>query len=262
VEVLLEAGVDLLVLETFGNLDEMREAVFAAREAAGPDMTIVAQVTIDDNGNLPEGTETEVFTRRLDEWPADVIGVNCSVGPKTTLETVERMMQYTSKPISAMPNAGVPVRVEGRNLYLCSPEYMAQYARRMLWAGVRIVGGCCGTTPEHIKLIHAEARSLQPIQKKLGVTVEEPKAKAQAMPKVAVAEKAAGRKAGRRKIRGVRGDSAAARRGRFEGNRGRQAVRRPGHRLHQRAGRAAGQRAHELPGHLPAYSARRRGSRR
>jgi methionine synthase / methylenetetrahydrofolate reductase(NADPH) len=118
-----------------------------------------------------------------------VIGVNCSVGPKTTLETVERMMAFTSKPISAMPNAGVPVRVEGRNLYLCSPEYMAQYARRLLWAGVRIVGGCCGTTPEHIKLIHAEARSLQPVQKKLGVTVEEPKAKAQAMPKVPVAEK-------------------------------------------------------------------------
>jgi homocysteine S-methyltransferase len=189
VEVLLEAGVDLLVLETFGNLDEMREAVFAAREAAGPGMTIVAQVTIDDNGNLPGGTETEVFTRRLDEWPAHVIGVNCSVGPKATLETVERMMQFTSKPVSAMPNAGVPVRVEGRNLYLSSPEYMAQYARRMLWAGVRIVGGCCGTTPEHIKLIHAEARSLQPVQKKLGVTVEEPKAKAQAIPKVPMAEK-------------------------------------------------------------------------
>jgi homocysteine S-methyltransferase len=188
-EVLLDAGVDLLILETFGNPDEMREAIFAAREAAGPDMTIVAQVTIDDNGNLPGGTETEAFTRLLDEWPADVIGVNCSVGPKTTLETVERMMAFSSKPISAMPNAGVPVRVEGRNLYLCSPEYMAQYARRLLWAGVRIVGGCCGTTPEHIKLIHAEARSLQPVQKKLGVTVEEPKAKAQAIAKVPVAEK-------------------------------------------------------------------------
>jgi homocysteine S-methyltransferase len=188
-EVLLEAGVDLLVLETFGNLDEMREAVMGAREAAGPEVTIVAQVTIDDNGNLPGGTETEVFTRLLDQWPADVIGVNCSVGPKTTLETVERMMQFSSKPVSAMPNAGVPVRVEGRNLYLCSPEYMAQYARRLLWAGVRIVGGCCGTTPEHIKLIHAEARSLQPVQKKLGVTVEEPKAKAQAMTKVPVAQK-------------------------------------------------------------------------
>jgi len=189
VEVLLEAGVDLLVLETFANLDEMREALFAAREAAGREMTIVAQVTIDDSGNLPGGMETEAFTRHLDEWPADVVGVNCSVGPKTTLETVERMMQFSQKPISAMPNAGVPVRVEGRNLYLCSPEYMAQYARRLLWAGVRIVGGCCGTTPDHIKLIHAEARSLQPVQKKLGVTVEEPRAKAQAMPKVPMAEK-------------------------------------------------------------------------
>jgi len=189
IDVLLAAGVDLLILETFANLDELREAVFAAREAAGLEMTIVAQVTIDDNGNLPGGTETEVYTRRLDEWPADVIGVNCSVGPKTTLETVERMMGFSSKPVSAMPNAGVPVRVEGRNLYLCSPEYMAQYARRLLWAGARIVGGCCGTTPEHIKLIHAEARSLQPVQKKLGVTVEEPKTKAHAIPKVAVAEK-------------------------------------------------------------------------
>ncbi len=188
-EVLLEAGVDLLLLETFGNLDEMREALFAAREAAGPAITVVAHVTIDDNGNLPGGTETEEFTRRLDEWPADVIGVNCSVGPKTTLDTVERMMAFTAKPISAMPNAGVPVRVEGRNLYLCSPEYMAQYARRMLWAGVRIVGGCCGTTPEHIKLIHAEARSLQPGQKKLDVTVGEPRTKAHALAKVPVAEK-------------------------------------------------------------------------
>ncbi len=189
IEVLLDAGVDLIILETFGNLEELREALFAAREAAGPDMAIVAQVTIDDNGNLPGGTETEVFTRRLEEWPADVIGVNCSVGPKVTLETVERMMGYCSKPVSAMPNAGVPVRVEGRNLYLCSPEYMAQYARRLLWAGVRIVGGCCGTTPEHIRLIHAEARSLQPVQKKLGFTVEEPKAKVQAMPGVPIAQK-------------------------------------------------------------------------
>ncbi len=189
IEVLLDAGVDLLILETFGNLEELREAVFAAREAAGPEIAIVAQVTIDDNGNLPGGMEAERFTLRLNEWPADVVGVNCSVGPKATLETIERMMQYSAKPMSAMPNAGLPVRVEGRNLYLCSPEYMAQYARRLLWAGVRIVGGCCGTTPEHIKLIHSEARSLQPVQKKLGVTVEEPKAKTLAMTKVPMAEK-------------------------------------------------------------------------
>jgi methionine synthase / methylenetetrahydrofolate reductase(NADPH) len=189
IETLIEAGIDLLILETFSNLDELREAIFAAREAAGKEMVIVAQVTIDDFGHLPGGMDTETFTRRLDEWPTDVIGCNCSVGPKVTLETVEKMMGYSAKPISAMPNAGQPARVEGRNIYLGSPEYMAQYARRLIWAGVKIVGGCCGTTPEHIKLIHSEARSLQPGHRKLAVTVEVPKAKAQAMAKVPVAQK-------------------------------------------------------------------------
>jgi methionine synthase I (cobalamin-dependent)/5,10-methylenetetrahydrofolate reductase len=189
IETLLEAGIDLLILETFANLDELREAIFAAREAAGPELVIVAQVTIDDFGHLTGGMDTETFTRHLSEWPTDVIGLNCSVGPKVMLETVEKMMGYTNKPISAMPNAGQPARVEGRNIYLCSPEYMAQYARRLLWAGVKIVGGCCGTTPEHIKLIRSEARSLQPAHRKLAVTVEEPKAKAQALPKIPVGQK-------------------------------------------------------------------------
>jgi methionine synthase / methylenetetrahydrofolate reductase (NADH) len=189
IDTLLEAGIDLLILETFANLDELREAIFAAREAAGPDLVIVSQVTIDDSGHLPGGMDTETFTRRLDEWPADVIGCNCSVGPKVMLETVEKMMGYSNKPVSAMPNAGQPSRVEGRNIYLGSPEYLAQYARRFLWAGVKIVGGCCGTTPEHIKLIRAEARSLQPGHRKLAVTVEEPKAKAQALAKIPMARK-------------------------------------------------------------------------
>ncbi len=189
VDALLEAGVDLLILETFGNLDELREAVMACREAAGDEIAVVAQVTIDDFGHLPGGTDTETFTRAMNSWPVDVIGLNCSVGPKATLETVERMMQFTSKPLSAMPNAGLPMRIEGRNIYLCSPEYMAQYARRLLWAGVRIVGGCCGTTPDHIKLIRSETRSLQPAQKKLAVTVEEPQAKAHALAPVAMAQK-------------------------------------------------------------------------
>jgi methionine synthase / methylenetetrahydrofolate reductase(NADPH) len=188
IETLIEAGVDLLILETFSNLDELREAIFAAREAAGPDPVVIAQVTVDDCGHLG-GMDTETFTRRLTEWPADVIGLNCSVGPKVMLETAEKMTGYSNKPISAMPNAGQPARVEGRNIYLCSPEYMAQYARRLLWAGVKIVGGCCGTTPEHIKLIRSEARSLQPGHRKLAVAVEEPKAKAQALAKVPVAEK-------------------------------------------------------------------------
>jgi methionine synthase / methylenetetrahydrofolate reductase(NADPH) len=188
-DALVEAGVDLLILETFANLDELRQAVAAARESAGPDLVIVAQVTIDDFGHLPGGTDTQTFTREMDAMPVDVIGLNCSVGPKATLETIELMMQNSAKPMSAMPNAGVPQRVEGRNIYLCSPEYMAQYARRMLWAGVKIIGGCCGTTPEHIKLIRSETRSLQPQQKKLSVTVEEPKSKAPALPGVPVAQK-------------------------------------------------------------------------
>ncbi len=189
VDALLEAGVDLLILETFGNLDELREAVMACREAAGNDVPIVSQVTIDDFGHLPGGTDTETFTREMDRWPVDVIGLNCSVGPKATLETIERMMQYSSKPMSAMPNAGLPMRIEGRNIYLCSPEYMAQYARRLLWAGVKVIGGCCGTTPDHIKLIRSETRSLQPLQKKLAVTVEEPQVKAHALMPVPSAQK-------------------------------------------------------------------------
>ena len=189
IDALLEAGVDLLIFETFGNLDELREAVLAAREAAGDELPLIAQVTIDDFGHLPGGTNTETFTREMDSWPVDVIGLNCSVGPKATLETIERMMQFTSKPTSAMPNAGLPMRVEGRNIYLCSPEYMSQYARRLLWAGVKVIGGCCGTTPEHIKLIRSETRSLQPGSRSLAVTVEEPEAKAHALPPVPMAEK-------------------------------------------------------------------------
>jgi homocysteine S-methyltransferase len=189
VDALLEAGIDLLIFETFGNLDELREAVAAGREAAGDELAIVAQVTIDDFGHLPGGTDTETFTREMDSWPVDVIGLNCSVGPKATLETIERMMQFSSKPMSAMPNAGLPMRVEGRNIYLCSPEYMAQYARRLLWAGVKVVGGCCGTTPDHIKLIRSETRSLQPLQNKLAATVEEPRVKPHALAPVSMAEK-------------------------------------------------------------------------
>jgi homocysteine S-methyltransferase len=188
-EALVEAGVDLLILETFYDLHEIREAVSAAREVAGRDMVIVAQVTIDDDGMMPDGSTTETYTEALNKWPVDVIGLNCSVGPKATLETIERMVQHSKKPLSAMPNAGLPAKVEGRNIYLCSPEYMAQYTRRFLWAGVKIIGGCCGTTPEHIKLIKSEARSLNPGQRSLAVTVEEPQTKPKALAKIPVAAK-------------------------------------------------------------------------
>lgn len=189
IEALTAAGIDLLILETFTDLAELREAILAAREAAGPEMTIVAQVTINDYGNLPDGTTTEVFTHRLDELPVDVIGCNCSAGPKVTFETIERMHEYTSKPLSAMPNAGHPATVEGRKIYLCSPEYMAQYARRFLSAGVRILGGCCGTTPEHIREVRSEVRSLVPAHRDFTVAAEEPEAQEKALPKIPAATK-------------------------------------------------------------------------
>ncbi len=190
-EALVNAGVDLIVIETFYELNELREAIHAVREAAGPEMTIVAQVTVNDDGTLRDGTSTETFTQRLDESPADVIGVNCSAGPKVALETIEKMAAYTTKPLSAMPNAGLPATVEGRNIYLCSPEYMAQYARRFLQAGVRIIGGCCGTTPEHIKQICGDVRSLQPVQHRgaAATVVEEGKPAVKRLAKVPVGDK-------------------------------------------------------------------------
>jgi methionine synthase I (cobalamin-dependent)/5,10-methylenetetrahydrofolate reductase len=191
IEVLIESGVDLLILETFRDMSEVREAIYAAREAAGNDLAVIVQVSIEDDGRLRDGTSTEDFTRRLDEWPADVIGLNCSSGPRVMLETIEKMVAYTAKPLSAMPNAGLPSTVEGRNIYLCSPEYMAQYARRFLQAGVKIVGGCCGTTAEHIKVIRAEARSLQPAQRAHAVAAVEPAALATALGKVPVADRSA-----------------------------------------------------------------------
>jgi homocysteine S-methyltransferase len=191
-EALVGAGIDLIVLETFYDLDELREAIFAAREAAGDELVIVAQVAVDDDGRLRDGTDSDKFTRRLSEWPVDVIGVNCSAGPKVVLETIEKMAALTAKPLSAMPNAGLPARIEGRNIYLCSPEYMAQYARRFLQAGVRIVGGCCGTTPEHIKTIRSEVRSLQPVSSHRPappVVVKEKKPEQKGVPKRPLAEK-------------------------------------------------------------------------
>jgi homocysteine S-methyltransferase len=188
-DALVNAGVDLLILETFSDLNELREAVLAAREAAGAELVIVAQIAVDDFGCLPSGATVETFSREMNTWPVDVIGVNCSVGPKTTFEVIEQLSRLSSKPLSAMPNAGIPTRVEGRNIYLCSPEYMAQYARRLLLAGVKIIGGCCGTTPDHIKLIRSETRSLQLREGNRNIAVEEPESKSQGMTPIALAEK-------------------------------------------------------------------------
>ena len=184
VAVLVEAGVDLIILETFRDLDELREAVLAVREAAGREMPLIAQVAIEDDGTLEDGTSAANIALALTQWPVDVIGLNCSSGPRALLEAIEAMAPHTTKPLSVMPNAGLPVTVEGRNLYLCSPEYMAQYSRRFLEAGAKIVGGCCGTTAAHIREIRNEARSFQPGGPVHTVQVEEPKEAPHAQAKI------------------------------------------------------------------------------
>src|SRR5246500_1438542 len=154
---LLEGGVDLLILETFGYVEEIHQAMLAARDVSST-IPIVAQVTVDEEGNCLDGSTPETFTPRLEEWGADVIGCNCSVGPVDMLEAIESVRALTTLPLAAQPNAGIPRSVEGRNIYLCSPEYMASYARKFAAAGVTLIGGCCGTTPEHIKSMKSGLR--------------------------------------------------------------------------------------------------------
>jgi methionine synthase / methylenetetrahydrofolate reductase(NADPH) len=155
-EALAAGGVDLFVLETFRDLNEIGAAIAAVRSVSGA--PIVAQMTTGEGGNTLDGTPPERFVPELERRGATLIGVNCSVGPAPMLDTIERMASVTRLRLAAQPNAGKPRDVEGRNIYLCSPEYMASYARRFIRHNVRIVGGCCGTTPEHIRQIKVAVR--------------------------------------------------------------------------------------------------------
>ena len=152
-QALVDGGVDLFILETFRDLNEIRAAIAAVRSVCA--LPIVAQMTIEDDGNTLDGTAPEQFAPSLQEAGASLIGVNCSIGPAHMLETLERMTASTTVGLSAQPNAGRPRDVEGRTIYLTSPEYMASYARRFAERRVRLVGGCCGTTPDHIAQIKA-----------------------------------------------------------------------------------------------------------
>jgi homocysteine S-methyltransferase len=159
-EALLAGGVDVFILETFSDLNEMHAAISGVKDIS--DKPLVAQMTIEEDGNSLEGTPPELFVKRIEDWGADVIGLNCSVGPQTMLDIIERIAGVTSKKLSVQPNAGRPKNIEGRNIYLCSPEYMASYAKKFVHYGVRLVGGCCGTTPQHIKAIRGAVRSISP----------------------------------------------------------------------------------------------------
>jgi methionine synthase / methylenetetrahydrofolate reductase(NADPH) len=157
---LVEGGVDLFILETFRDVNEIGAAIRAVRSLCA--LPIVAQITTDKDGNSLDGVAPESFVPDLEARGADVVGVNCSVGPAAMLETLERMARVAHVKLAAQPNAGTPREIEGRNLYLCTPNYMASYARKFINAGVRLVGGCCGTTPDHIQAIKTAVRSLAP----------------------------------------------------------------------------------------------------
>lgn len=159
-EGLLEGGVDFFILETFGNLDEIHQALSALRELST--LAIVCQVAIEENGLTSYGSTPEQCVERLAEWGADVVGFNCSVGPHGILDAVEAVANLARTPLSAQPNAGLPRDVHGRKIYMASPEYMAKYAQRLIRAGARLIGGCCGTTPEHISRIADVMHALSP----------------------------------------------------------------------------------------------------
>ncbi|PKL44544.1 MAG: bifunctional homocysteine S-methyltransferase/methylenetetrahydrofolate reductase [Candidatus Riflebacteria bacterium HGW-Riflebacteria-1] len=157
---LLAGGVDIFILETFFDINEIHQAIKAVRKLS--DKPIIASMTINEDGNALYGTTVDVFTPKLESWGADVIGLNCSVGPKTMYDAIEKMRALTRLNLIAQPNAGLPRVVDGRMIYLCNPEYFGEYARRFFQLGVRMVGGCCGTTPEHIKWVANSAKALSP----------------------------------------------------------------------------------------------------
>ncbi len=166
-------GVDLLVIETIVALNEAEQAIAAAREVA-PHLPVLAMITVDEEANCLDGSSPEAAASRLAAWGADAIGCNCSAGPATILTALERLAAATSLPLVAMPNAGMPRAVDGRNIYLCSPEYMASFARKFLKAGAQFIGGCCGTTPNHIRAMKSALRAVEAQKVAHTVTSREP----------------------------------------------------------------------------------------
>lgn len=168
---LLDGKADLIILETFANVNELIQAIRAVKEL-DPEIPIVAQVTINDDSTLLSGAPLSRFVEKLQDYKVDVLGINCSVGPKSMLEALETLKGLTTIPLSVQPNAGVPQNIGGRNIYMASPEYMAEYAKRFILKGAEVIGGCCGTNPNHIKAIRKAVQALQPA-KRMDVKVTE-----------------------------------------------------------------------------------------
>jgi homocysteine S-methyltransferase len=170
-EALLEGGVDLFVIETFSDLSEIQQAIKAIKEIC--DLPIVAQMTIQTDGKTTFGADAKLIALRLEEYGADVVGLNCGVGPTHILNALEQMREITDKKLSAQPNAGLPRDIQGRQFYMCSPEYMSKFAKRFIKAGASFIGGCCGTTPKHIKMICDVVRAISPRVQKFYIRRQE-----------------------------------------------------------------------------------------
>jgi homocysteine S-methyltransferase len=162
-QALKDGGADVFILETFVDLHEVEQAILAAREVDAK-IPVIAQMTIGADCHTPYGVPVEDVVKSLDAFGADVIGLNCSVGPQIILDAIEKMAPLTRRKLSAQPNAGMPRDVSGRSMYMASPEYMATYAHHLVQAGAKVVGGCCGTTPEHIAAMVEGVRPLSPRQ--------------------------------------------------------------------------------------------------
>jgi methionine synthase I (cobalamin-dependent) len=156
---LVGAGVDALLVETFRQTNELRIAIESAVAAAGGKVPVVASASVDEHNRMADGTSSAEVARLMKEWGASVVGVNCCDGPMNVLEAVQPMLE-TGLPVWAVPNAGLPRRVDDRLVYVSTAEYFGVYARRMYKLGVKLVGGCCGTTPDHVKRIAAAARMI------------------------------------------------------------------------------------------------------
>ena len=147
---LKDGGVDAICLETFGDLSELHQAILAAKSTA-PELPLIAQITVGADGNMPVGTPAEWALKKVKEWGVDVVGFNCSVGPQPLMTLIQKLFHDLAMPFIVQPNAGLPKEIDGRTIYMCTPEYMAEFTKHFIQAGVMFVGGCCGTSPEHIR---------------------------------------------------------------------------------------------------------------
>jgi homocysteine S-methyltransferase len=159
IDTLVLAGVDAIILETFTSILELEEAVHVAKER-GPKVPVFAMMVFDANAKSDGGLGAAEIADRLVAAGADVVGGNCGIGPAELYNVVTGMVGH-GKPVIAQPNAGLPASVEGRTLYVANPEHFGVFARRMLKSGVRLVGGCCGTTPEHTRAMLGAVRMLR-----------------------------------------------------------------------------------------------------